>query len=103
MSPDTVCDPAKLPSSSIIDRIHRLPSWVLALLAVIYAISPIDGVPCIPFDDWLVLGWAAYTLLNRCVGQKPEAEKLIAQAVAPQQQSGETIRANCRTISNEGV
>jgi len=44
-----------LPESKMRDCCVWVFGWGLAALSVIYAVSPVDGIPGIPFDDWLVL------------------------------------------------
>jgi uncharacterized membrane protein YkvA (DUF1232 family) len=50
-----------VPESRLRDCCLQVAGWGLAALSVIYAVSPIDFIPGIPVDDWIVLagGFAA--------------------------------------------
>lgn len=54
-------------SPNLRQRIESLPTPMLVALCLVYLISPIDALPFIPIDDWVVFGWTSWTVFKRAM------------------------------------
>jgi len=63
----------QVPESNIKEKKGDRNAWILAILSIVYALSPIDIIPDIPvigwIDDFFVLASASLNLLEHTTGQ----------------------------------